>query len=357
MYTPYLEVDLDKIRHNIRLMQKQLGAFGIDMMLVTKGCCAALPVLDAAADCGVRRFGDSRMRNIIAIKEHLPDAFCCLIRIPKLSEVEELVRYADCSLQSQIEVIRATSDEALRRGKTHRIILMIDVGDLREGAWPDELDDLAVQIKACKGVELVGVGTNVGCYGGVLPTEENTAVLIKYRDYLNGKYGFHASWISGGTSCAMPLVEQGRIDPNINLFRVGEGILTGSDATGHRFLPGFYNDAFVLHAEVVELRRKPSMPIGERGRDSFGNEVEYVDRGVRRRAICAVGKQDVNLDFLEPLLPGAEIIGASSDHLIVDVENCIGDVRVGTLLPFRCGYPAVLAATTSHYVDLTVKNK
>lgn len=357
MYTPYLEVDLEKIRHNTRKTKALLDAHGIEMMFITKGFCADVPVIETVKSCGVRFFGDSRMLNIIHAKRHIPEVKYCLIRIPKLSELKEVVAFADYSLQSQIEVIRATSEEAIRQDKVHKIILMIDVGDLREGAWPDELDTLAPQIKECKGVELVGVGTNVGCYGSILPSVENTSILVKYRDYLNENYGFHITMISGGSTCALPLVEEDRLDPNVNLFRVGECIVCGSDSTGNRRVPGLYDDAFVLYAEVVELRRKPSMPIGERGRDAFGHVNEYVDRGVRARAICAAGKQDVTLDALEPMLPGAELIGASSDHLIVDVENCIDQVQVGTLIPFRCGYTAVLAATTSRYVDLVVKEK
>ena len=141
----------------------------------------------------------------------------------------------------------------------------------------------------------------------------------------------------------------------INQLRVGEAVLYGEDTTGNRFLEGYHHDAFLFKAQVVELRRKPSVPIGELGRDGKGDTPEYPDRGVRLRAICAAGKQDVAWAALTPTLPGAEMIGASSDHLIVDVEDCGGQVQVGDWLEFRCGYMAVLDATTSAYVDIVVK--
>lgn len=122
--------------------------------------------------------------------------------------------------------------------------------------------------------------------------------------------------------------------------------------SGMRFLEGYHTDAFHFKAQVVELRRKPSVPIGEHGRDGKGDLPEYPDRGVHLRAICAAGKQDVAWAALTPTLPGAEMIGASSDHLIVDVEGCGGRVKVGDWLDFRCGYMAVLDATTSAYVDV-----
>ena len=201
-------------------------------------------------------------------------------------------------------------------------------------------------------LELVGLGTNVGCYGSILPSVENTRVLVELRDFLNRKYGFHIKTLSGGSTCTLKLLEEGRLPAGINHLRVGEGLLYGEDTTGMRFLEGYHTDAFHFKAQVVELRRKPSVPIGEHGRDGKGELPEYPDRGVHLRAICAAGKQDVAWAALTPTLPGAEMIGASSDHLIVDVEGCGGRVRVGDWLDFRCGYMAVLDATTSAYVDV-----
>ena len=201
-------------------------------------------------------------------------------------------------------------------------------------------------------LELVGLGTNVGCYGSILPSVENTQILVELRDFLNEKYGFHIKTLSGGSTCTLKLLEEGRLPAGINHLRVGEGLLYGEDTTGMRFLEGYHTDAFHFKAQVVELRRKPSVPIGEHGRDGKGELPEYPDRGVHLRAICAAGKQDVAWAALTPTLPGAEMIGASSDHLIVDVEGCGGRVKVGDWLDFRCGYMAVLDATTSAYVDV-----
>ncbi|NCB64067.1 MAG: alanine/ornithine racemase family PLP-dependent enzyme [Clostridia bacterium] len=353
MDTPYLEVNLDAIRSNARRLKVMSEASGVEITFVTKGFCALTEIVEAVHDCGIQSFADSRMRNIIKVKKRFPDVSYLLIRTPKLSEVAELVEWADYSLQSQIEVIRAVSEEAVRRGKVHKIILMIDVGDLREGIFGEEqLLEIAPQIKVCQGVELVGVATNVGCYGSIMPSVENTSMLVKYRDILNRRFGFHISLISGGATCTTLLMEQGRLPEGVNGLRIGEAILFGEDTTNNRTIEGFRTDAFTLGAEIVELKRKPSMPIGERGRDCCGNITEYEDRGVRWRAICAVGKQDVKYDAMTPLLPGAEVLGSSSDHLIVDVENCRDEVAVGTVLRFRCGYMAVLTATTSAYVDV-----
>ena len=353
MYAPVLEIDTRKITENARRLKAMCDARGIEVTFVTKGFCARPAVIRAAKKGGLTRFADSRMQNIMAAKQADPELHYLLIRIPALDEVEEVVRWADWSLQSQIETIRAISDEALRQGKVHPIILMLDVGDLREGVFGrEQLDEIAPQIQACPGVELVGLGTNVGCYGSVLPSPENMGSLVKARDYLNATYGFHIRTLSAGGTCVLKLLEDGTLPDGVNQLRVGEGILYGEDSTGNRFLDGFHRDAFRLSAQVVELRRKPSVPVGERGRDCNGNVQEYPDRGICLRAICALGKQDVDWTALTPMQPGAYLIGASSDHMIVEVEGCGGVVRPGDRLWFRCGYMAVLRATTSPYIEV-----
>ena len=355
METPYLEVDLAKLEHNARQMARLCAAHGVEPAFVTKGFCARPDIIRAVMAGGIGQFADSRIKNIKRVKQAVPGIRYLLIRIPMPSEADEVVAWADWSVQSQIEVIRGVSQAALRQGKIHKIILMMDVGDLREGVFgEEELRAMAPEIKKCRGVELVGVGTNVGCYGSILPSVENTAVLLHYRDILNREFGFQVTTVSGGATCTMKLMEDGLLPEGVDQLRVGEAVLYGQDTTGDRILEGFYQDAFLFGAEVVEVRRKPSVPVGERGRDGFGNIPEYPDRGVRMRAVCAAGKQDVFYDALTPLLPGAEILGASSDHLLVDVEDC-PPVRPGDVLRFRCGYAAVLTATTSPYVTVYAK--
>lgn len=356
MYAPILEINTKKVTENAKKLHDFCASKGVELVFATKGFSARPEMIRAAMAGGITAFADSRMKNIMTAKDAIPGLKYLLIRIPAIPEAEEVVRWADWSLQSQIEVIRAVSEAALRQGKVHPIILMIDVGDLREGVFDrEQLDEIVPQILDCPGVKLVGLGTNVGCYGSVLPSVDNTAILVELRDYLNNTYGCSISVLSAGGTCALKLLEDGVMPAGINQLRVGEAVLFGEDTTGNRFLEGYHHDAFLFKAQVVELRRKPSVPIGELGRDGKGDTPEYPDRGVRLRAICAAGKQDVAWAALTPTLPGAEMIGASSDHLIVDVEDCGGQVQVGDWLEFRCGYMAVLDATTSAYVDIVVK--
>ena len=230
MYAPILEIDTRKIEENARKLHTFCARRGVELAFVTKGFSARPGVIRAARAGGVTRFADSRLKNIIAAKTAIPGLHYLLIRIPAIDEAEEVVRWADCSLQSQIEVIRAVSDAAVRQGKIHPIILMVDVGDLREGVFGrEQLEEIAGQILGCPGVELVGLGTNVGCYGSILPSVENTQILVELRDFLNEKYGFHIKTLSGGSTCTLKLLEEGRLPAGINHLRVGEGLLYGED--------------------------------------------------------------------------------------------------------------------------------
>ena len=109
-----------------------------------------------------------------------------------------------------------------------------------------------------------------------------------------------------------------------------------------------------LVAEVVELETKPSVPIGETGQDAFGGTPTFTDRGMRKRAILNIGRQDVVVDGIEPLDPGIIVLGGSSDHLILDVEDAQEKVKLGDEITFYPGYGALLALSTSPYVQKVV---
>ena len=77
----------------------------------------------------------------------------------------------------------------------------------------------------------------------------------------------------------------------------------------------------LLEAQIIELKSKRSLPIGEIGVDAFGQRPYYEDRGIIRRAILAIGKQDTDPDSMISLDEKIDILGASSDHLILDVSK------------------------------------
>lgn len=347
---PRLEINLSKIQQNATYVTTICGINGIEVMGVTKGICALKAVVNAMLAGGVNKLGDSRLQNIEEMRNYEIDVPIYLIRIPMLSEVAKLVELADGSLNSELEVIYAISKTAASLGKKHRVILMVDVGDLREGVMPEDVVDVAGKIIGLPGIVFEGLGTNLGCYGGIKASFENTKILVDLSKDIQKKYGIEVKTLSGGNTATLALLEKGGLASGINQFRLGESILLGTDVNNFRKVPGTVQQTMTLKAEVIEVKTKPSYPIGEIGRDAFGNIPRYIDKGIMKRAIVAIGKQDCRIEGMTPVDGTMEILGASSDHLILDVTNTQG-IKVGSIVEFNVDYAAMLAAMTSKYVE------
>ncbi len=360
MSGPYVTIDLEKIQANARVITDVCAAHGIEVTGVTKVTCGMPSVARAMLAGGVTSIGESRMENIRRLKVSGINAPMMLLRIPPLSAVDEIVTSVDISLNSELSVIEALSLAAARRGIVHDIILMVDLGDLREGIWPDDLMPIASEVVKLAGVRIVGIGTNLSCYGGIIPTCGNMDELVYYADEIEGKFGLSLAYLSGGNSSSLSLIAEGGMPARINHVRIGEGMLLGRETVERRPWPGTSQDAFVLRAEVIELKEKPSVPIGQRGQDAFGGTPTFTGtasdhlEGARRemtRAILNVGREDVLVEGLEPIDARLTILGASSDHLIIDVTQAGGGVALGGELEFLMNYGALLAAMTSSYVE------
>ena len=165
--------------------------------------------------------------------------------------------------------------------------------------------------------------------------------------------------ISGGSTSSLLGVFDGYIQ-GINMLRIGAAILAGSYEElkvcyGRREMDAL-ECPFVLEAEIIEVKNKPSYPIGEIGVDAYGNKEVYIDRGVRRRALLAVGRADHgNQDHLIPMDKDVQMIGSSGDHTIVDIEECDTDYKVGNILKFNLRYSAILNLSASENINKIYK--
>lgn len=355
MKYPIIEIDISKIKHNTRRLVKLCSSIGLEVMGVTKVTAALPAVARAMLEAGVAKLADSRLANLKKLRESGLGAPLYLLRLPAASQAEEVVDLATGSLNSEIDTIKALSRAATKLEKNHRVILMVDLGDLREGIWADDVVRTAREIAGLPGIELEGLGTNLTCFGGVCPTPDNLGRLASLAREVETATGLKLTTVSGGNSSSLKLVQEGRIPEGVTQLRLGESIMLGRETIAREPVPGAYLDAFVITAEVIEVKDKPSVPVGEVGQDAFGNVPAFVDRGIRRRAICALGRQDAVLDGLEPLRTGVEVLGGSSDHLLLDVTEADPPVFVGDRLSFVPGYGCLLAAMTSPYVEKVIK--
>ncbi|ROO86871.1 putative amino acid racemase [Actinocorallia herbida] len=351
MAAPCVTVDLGVIERNARAVTAACARHGVSVFGVTKGTCGMPQVARAMLRGGVIGIGESRLENIRRLRAAGISDPVLLLRSPPPDLADETVRLADLSLNSELETIEALSRAAERRSRVHEVILMVDLGDLREGVWPPELMPAVARIVVWPGVRLVGLGTNLTCFGAVLPSAENMGRLAGYARRVRAEFGLELPHVTGGNSSSLPFLLAGGMPPGITNLRLGETILQGGRDT---FFDEPWDEldrsAFTLEADLLEVKVKPSVPIGETGVDAFGGRPVFPDRGDRLRGILNVGREDVDVAVLHPVEAGVEVLGASSDHMIVDVTEMAPPPSVGDTLRFRLGYGALLAAMTSEYV-------
>ncbi len=350
-----LEVHCERIRRNASTIVDLCASSGIDVVGVTKSCAGHPDVARAMLAGGVTTLADSRLRNVRRLREAGIQANVMLLRLPSLHEVDDVVELTQISLNSETETVHALSQAAQRRGVRHQVILMIEMGDRREGVMPERALDAARCIQGFPAIDLIGVGTNLVCIGGVLPTIENTQALIDLAESIERSLGTQFRVISGGNTYSLDFVLRCEMPDRVNQLRIGEGILLGVNSVTKNPLPCPHQDTFDVIAEVIEVKTKPSMPDGPVATDAFGRVPEWEDLGSRRRAILALGEQDMRISGLRPKRPGVTIVGASSDHLVVDVSEANPPVRLGDELSFDPLYEAVATAMVSSAVPKIVK--
>ena len=346
---PRLHIDLKKLRHNGEKLCELAAKSGLtDLAFVTKVFCAHPEMIRALEGLPNPYLADSRVENLAAYPQTAKEKI--LLRLPMLSQCGQVVEHADISFCSEGGTLSALNEAAKTAGKCHKVVLMVDMGDLREGVFfrnEEGLLALAKQAEAAEHLHLHGLAFNVTCYGSVIPTEQTLADFRAIAERVERAIGRKLDFLSCGNSSSVYLLGQADFSGYNNL-RLGESLLLGRETAYGADLPGLYQDVATLECEIVEVKTKPSYPIGKIGVNAFGQTVEYTDRGERLRAIAAVGQQDVDYAGLTPLTTGMEVIGASSDHLLLDVTQC--PVKVGDIVRFKVDYAAALRAFTSPYV-------
>jgi len=349
---PRLNIDIIKLNSNAHKLTEMCKEKGVSVMGVTKVVCADKRIVDVMLQNGFKYFADSRLENFMKYPKynHLPKV---LLRLPMISEAEKVVEICDISLNSEIATITRLGEAAAAAGKTHGILLMIDLGDLREGIYytnEKKIIETAKLIKKQKFLDFSGVGVNLTCYGSVLPSETNMQKLVEISQVIEKKTGLKSKIISGGNSSSLSMAESGKLPKEINNLRIGEALIRGVETAYGKPFHNLHQNIITLDAEIIEIYEKPSLPEGETGVNAFGEKITYVDKGKGKRAILALGRQDIVEEGITPLIKGLEIIGVSSDHLIMDINKAEVNLAVGDIVPFSLSYGAILAAFTSGYV-------
>jgi predicted amino acid racemase len=342
-----LTVDLGKVRDNARIVVGCLP--GISVVAVTKVTCGSPQVARAMLAGGAKALGESRLENAERLRSAGITAPIWLLRAPIPDLAGETVQLTDVSLQSELETVIAIENAAAAAGRRHAIVAMVDLGDLREGMLPDALPAFLARVNAMDHVDIAGIGVNLTCYGAIVPDEDNMGRLAELAAQSEKQLG-RSLLVSGGNSGSIGMVVSGRMPAGIDSLRIGETILLGVDTLTRQPTLGLHLDAFIVQAPVIECLVKPSLPQGATAQDAFGHFPTFADRGERRRAICALGRQDAPSEGLMPVDSRVEVLGASSDHLILDVHDLERPPALGDAISFVPTYAATLQLSTSPYV-------
>lgn len=351
MSTPRIEVDLGKIRHNTQTVVRRLKRRGIAVTGVTKAVCAHPEIARAILDGGAVGLAESRLSNVKRLRKAGMTCPVTLIRTPMLSQADEIVQFCEASYNTEMLIIAALAAAAIRKDKIHGIILMVEMGDLREGILPENLATIAQQVMNMPGVALKGIGANFACLSGRAPDATKMAALSALALETEGVCGPFLETVSGGNSASLPWALDGKSTGLINDLRLGEAILLGVDPVSGDQIGGMYTDAFTLVAEVIEAGPKP-VPPSDRCVDPVLARLRLVpsNRGTAR-LILAIGHQDTDVLGLS-MPPGHALIGATSDHLVIGTE--LSAQSVGSEIRFQMNYSALTRAIAAPDIETSL---
>lgn len=347
----------DKLRHNHSFLKKIFQQKKIDYAIVTKLLCGNKTYLKEVLDLKPKQICESRISNLKVVKELNPKVETIYIKPPAPSIIKNLVRYADISFNTEYETIKKISKEAQIQKKIHKIIIMIELGDLREGVLAERLENFYEKIFNLQGIEVIGLGTNLNCLHGVMPSVEKLTTLCMYKQLLEVRFKKKLKYISGGTTVTLPLLIKDQHFPKaINHFRLGEALFFGADLLNEKTIKGMYPFTFELEAQVIEVSEKPAEPFGEMKANPQG--IKYKKKTGQKqqilRAILDIGVLDVQPQYLIPNNRKVQIIGASSDMLVVDITQSRHKYPIGSTMKFQLKYMGALSLLNSRYIEKEV---
>ena len=351
MSAPRVEVDLAKLGHNVTVLVGRLSRRGITVTGVTKAVLGDPAIAGVLVGGGVSGLGDARIETIEAMRRAGVPGPMTLLRSPMASQVDRVVRHADTSLASEPAILALLSAAAVAQERVHGVVLMVELGDLREGVMPADLPEVVGATMRLPNLVVRGIGTNLACRSGVVPDDANMGELSRLAAAVEVLVGRPLDIVSGGNSAALEWALSGTDVGRVTDLRLGEAILLGRETLHRQPIPGLHTDAFTIVAEVIESRTKPSAPWGRIAQAAFGpppaqTSLASGHGGTGVQSILAIGRQDVDPDGLVPP-PGVEILACSSDHLVVATDHVL---PIGTEVAFQPDYSALLRAMTSPFV-------
>ncbi|SFR11439.1 alanine racemase [Poseidonocella sedimentorum] len=351
MTCPRIEVDIGKIRHNTQKIAERLGPLGIGVTGVTKAVCGHPAIAQAMLDGGASGLADARISNVQRLRAAGMTGPITLIRTPMTSQADQVVQSCDVSYNTELSVISALAAAAIRIRSVHGIVLMVEMGDLRDGIRPENLAGIAQQVMQMSGVALIGIGANFACLSGLAPTMLQMTTFSDLADEIEGVCGPFLDVVSGGNSANLPWALDERATGRVNDLRLGEAILLGVEPVSGDQISGLHTDAFTLVAEVIETDPEPAPSAIVLVGPNLARRRIAQASDVSKRMILAMGHQDTDIPGLS-MPAGSTLIGATSDHLVIGTSHSLPSV--GSEMRFQMNYKALMHAMAAPDIEVTL---
>ncbi len=353
----YLKLYREELKHNFNFLDRLFKENGIKWGITTKLFCGNQPFLKEVIDLGIGEVHDSRVSNLKVIKEIDPKTVTIYIKPPPKDIVRDVVKYADISLNTELATLHELSEEAIRQNKVHKVIIMIEMGDLREGVMREDLINFYEKVFRLPGIEVIGLGTNLNCLHGVMPDGDKLIQLALYKQIIELRFKKEIPLVSGGTSVTIPLLLRNQLPSGVNHFRVGESLFFGKNLFTGDVIEGMSDGVLELYSQIIELSEKPVVPMGEIGVNPQGETTEVIEEDIGKtsyRAIIDIGVLDIQPNYLMPVDENITISDASSDMLVLDVGSNPQEYKVGDMIRFKLKYMGALGLMNSDYIEKRV---
>ncbi len=357
-----LIIQTTNIKNNIKFLSNYFAQHNIHWSLITKVFSGDKEFLkNVLTDDVIEKVysvGDSRLTSLKNLKEVNPNMRTIYIKPPAHMYADDVVKYADVSLNSSFTTIKALNEAAKRVNKIHQIIIMIELGELREGVNREDIMGFYKKVFQLSNIDVIGIGSNLGCMYGVEPSYDKLLQLTLYKELISAKFNKELKFISGGTSITLPLIEMGTMPKEINHFRVGEAAFFGLSPLNNEPFKELSTDTFEFTANIIELEEKKIVPEGIISDANIGHTAEYDEEDINETSVKAIldfGLLDVDQVDIEAEDPNISFVGITSDMLVVD----LGTNRTkegkrkytnGDKIKFKPNYMAVARLLNSKFI-------
>jgi len=358
-----LIIHVEDIKNNIKKLSKYLEKHKIEWSFITKVFSGDLEFLeniltdDVIKD--INSVGDSRLTSLKNLKKVKPELRTIYIKPPAAVYADEIVQYADISLNTSFKTIKALNDAAKKQKKIHKIIIMIELGELREGVKRNDIIDFYEKVFKMSNIEVIGIGSNLGCMFGIEPTYDKLLQLSLFKELIAAKFNKDLKFVSGGSSITLPLIEKNVVPKEVNHFRIGESVFFGTSPLDNKQFLDLSTNTFEFQANIIELEEKSIVPDGIITDANVGHTAEYNEDDVNETAYKAIldfGLLDVDRNDIDSGDENLKFVGITSDMTVIDIgrnETKKGQKKfqVGDVICFKPNYMAVARLLNSKFID------